>query len=148
MIHILHDYYILEKSDYKFFITDWGTKCIFYNSVLYADFSTCEVLSKNLSSVFSLLNTEDAELLKDYYSKSQSFSNIKIKCFVGYYLGFKYSNNIGFNTILKFWMQSRDENLTKETADSISICNESKSQLSFDTIPFDYFLPLVLKKIV
>lgn len=150
MIIFFDKYYIFEKCDFEEFISKSHFNTIlphifFHNSILYTNYSSCSIFSKMTSNKFVLPDKEDEEFLKNQFSRL--FSVCNVRCFVGYYMMFDNLSPIGFNNLLKFWMKSSSEFLSKDVAETISFCNDSNSKLSFDTIPSVFYLPLVLKKI-
>lgn len=173
MIHLFDDNYLFEfedllkyknfcMSENKIFVKEdfiIGTK-----GIIYSDYFTIRLLSNNYSKFFKMVS--DRQSFEENYNKNWKITNPNI--FVGYFheklksmdwSSFKEPNYelylntlIGKGSLLKFWFNTAENSETSlyktyQAWETISLCKDSQFSMSFDVIPSDYLLPIVLKKI-
>jgi len=173
MIYLFDDYYIFKYEDvvkYKNLCSTEDNRFTFENfiidknGIVYSDLFTIRLLANNYSKYFKMLSNRRS--FEENYCSRWLVNNQNI--FPGYFDGLLESmdwnssgepNNyanfktiIGKGYLLKFWINSKEnddknQNEKHQVGETISFCKDSKYSMSFDNLPSEYKLPIVLKKI-
>lgn len=175
MIHIFDNYYIFSSEDlpwYHLHCKDNEKKSsiedlvIGENRILYCNYLTMCHIADNLSNSYEMISdcrdfeenyganwvVKDANLFPGYFKEwilSMEWISKNIKPnFTDYW-----KTIIGKGSLLKTWIKptkidNKTECETHQVGATISFCKDSKFSMSFDHLPSEYLLAIILKKII
>jgi hypothetical protein len=174
MIHIFDNYYIFGYEDLHWYqlrckvndkISLMEDLVVGANGILYCNYFTMSHIAYNLSDVYKMIS--DCRDFEENYGTNWAVNDTKL--FPGYFKEWVFSmewiyNDINYNfteywktiigngSLLKTWINppeidTKTQCETHQVGPTISFCKDSKNSMSFDCLPSDYFLPIILKKI-